>query len=89
MRRTLVIQNRLGLHARALEKLINRAREFGADLWIEKDGQRVNGKTSILGLLVLGAGQGSAIDVEACGPDADALLDAIAELIADRFGESE
>lgn len=89
VRRSFLIQNKLGLHARALQALIALAREFEAELWIEKDGQRVNGKTSILGLLVLGAGQGSTIDVEATGADADDLLDAIGALIESRFGESE
>ena len=89
VRRSFVIQNKLGLHARALTELVNRARCFTAELWIEKDGQRVNGKTSILGLLVLGAGQGSSIECEAIGDDAEALLDAIDELISSKFGESE
>ena len=96
-RRTFVIRNKLGLHARALEKLLDRVKSYESALWIEKEGQRVHAKTSgidnprmsIIGLLVLGAGLGSVIEAEATGPDAEELLGAIGALIDDKFGESE
>jgi phosphocarrier protein len=96
-RRTFVIRNKLGLHARALEKLLDRVKSYQSALWIEKDGQRVNAKTSgvdnprmsIIGLLILGAGCGSVIEAEATGPDAENLLDALGALIDEKFGESE
>jgi phosphocarrier protein len=82
------IINRLGLHARAAAKFVNTAGEYAADLEVERDGQRVNGK-SIMGVMMLAAGQGSTLTLHAEGEDADALLDGLEALIADRFGEGE
>ncbi|SFD26004.1 phosphocarrier protein [Thiohalospira halophila DSM 15071] len=82
------IINRLGLHARAAAKFVNTAGEYAADLEVERDGQRVNGK-SIMGVMMLAAGQGSTLTLHAEGDDADALLDGLEALIADRFGEGE
>jgi phosphocarrier protein HPr len=100
VRRSFVIQNQLGMHARAATALLLRVMEFEAELWVEKDGQRVNAKTSgaksklgegmsVLGLITLVAPCGSTIDAEAIGPDAEQLLEALGQLIADKFGESE
>lgn len=88
MRRTFTIVNKLGLHARAAAQLVKLAERFVADVTIGKDDQTVNGK-SIMGLMMLAASCGSKIDVEATGSDAEQLLDAIGELIANRFNEAE
>jgi phosphocarrier protein HPr len=80
------IKNRLGLHARAAAQLVQAVSGFDAEITVSKDGQDVNGK-SIIGLMMLAAGQGSRIDVAASGPDAAATLEAIAILIDNRFNE--
>ena len=82
------IINKLGLHARASAKLTQLASSFGADVWLERNGRRVNAK-SIMGVMMLAAARGSTVTVETEGQDADAALSAILELIADRFGEEE
>jgi phosphocarrier protein HPr len=86
--RDLVIVNRKGLHARATAKLVQTVDRFTCDVWIARCGEMVGGR-SIMGLLTLGAGIGTTISVAARGADADAALDAIATLIADKFGEGE
>ena len=86
MRRTFVIQNKLGLHARAAAQLVKLAEQFGSEVKIGKDDQVVNGK-SIMGLMMLAASAGSTIEVEAVGEDAEQMLDAIGELIASKFNE--
>lgn len=82
----LEIKNRLGLHARAAAQFVQVANRFEADITVTKDGQEVNGK-SILALMMLAAGIGSSIDVTATGPQADAAVAAIAELVELRFHE--
>ena len=86
--RDVEIINRLGLHARAAAKFVNTAGEYTAELEVERNGQRVNGK-SIMGVMMLAAGQGSTLTLHAEGEDADALLDGLEALLADRFGEEE
>lgn len=86
--RDVEIINRLGLHARAAARFVNTAGEYAADLEVERNGQRVNGK-SIMGVMMLAAGQGSTLTLHAEGEDADALLDGLEALLADRFGEEE
>ncbi|PLX86018.1 MAG: HPr family phosphocarrier protein [Desulfuromonas sp.] len=81
-----VIKNRLGLHARAAAQLVQTANRFQADVFIEKDGMEVNGK-SIMGILMLAAPQGSQIAVAVSGADSGEALAAIGELIDDGFGE--
>lgn len=88
MKRTFVIRNRLGLHARAAAQLVQLVSGYAAELSIEKDGQVVNGK-SIMGLMMLAAGQGSVIRAEAEGEDAEAMLDAMGDLIEAKFHEGE
>ena len=88
MQRTFVIKNRLGLHARAAALLVKLAAAYKADLTIARDDQRVNGK-SIMGLMMLAANQGSAIEVEAEGDDAAEMLDAIGALIDACFNEPQ
>ena len=82
------IINKLGLHARASAKLTQTASSFGADVWLERNGRRVNAK-SIMGVMMLAAARGATITIETAGRDEDAAMQAILELIADRFGEGE
>ncbi len=86
--RELSIVNRLGLHARAASKFVQTAAGFDADLKVSKDGREVSGK-SIMGIMMLAAARGSRILVRADGPDAEAAVDALEELVRDRFGEGE
>lgn len=85
--RALEIVNVKGLHARASAKLVEVVEGFDATASISKDGETVSGD-SIMGLLMLAAAQGSFIEVETSGPQAEALAGAIAALVADKFGES-
>jgi len=82
------IVNRLGLHARAAAKLTHLASGFQSEIWLSRSGRRVNAK-SIMGVMMLAAGQGTKVQIEAEGADAQAALDALARLIAERFGEGE
>ena len=82
------IVNRLGLHARAAAKLTHIASGFQSDIWLSRSGRRVNAK-SIMGVMMLAAGKGSKVMLEADGADADAALKALTALIANRFGENE
>jgi len=86
--REVEIQNKLGLHARAAAKMTQVAARFGADVWLSRNGRRVNAK-SIMGVMMLAAGKGSRIGIETAGADADAALEAVAQLVEDRFGEGE
>jgi phosphocarrier protein len=85
---SLEIVNKLGLHARAAAKLTQIAAGFASEIWISRSGRRVNAK-SIMGVMMLAAGQGTSVLVEASGADANEALAAIAKLVAERFGESE
>jgi phosphocarrier protein HPr len=82
------IVNRLGLHARAAAKLTHLASGFQSEIWLSRSGRRVNAK-SIMGVMMLAAGQGTTVQIEAEGADAAAALAALTRLIADRFGEGE
>jgi phosphocarrier protein HPr len=84
----LVIANKLGLHARASAKLTQLANGFAAEIWLTRNGRRVNAK-SIMGVMMLAAGKGATVTVEAEGADAAAALAAIGRLIADKFDEGE
>ena len=86
--REVEIVNKLGLHARASAKLTQVASRFQSDVHIARNGRRVNAK-SIMGVMMLAAGKGSKVKLEAEGVDADAALKALTALIANRFGESE
>lgn len=83
-----VIQNRLGLHARASAQFVKTAGRFRAEITVEVGAQQVNGK-SIMGLLLLAAAQGATLRLRATGVDAREALDALAALIDGRFGEPE
>lgn len=82
------ITNKLGLHARASAKLTQLASSFASEVWMSRNGRRVNAK-SIMGVMMLAAGKGSRITIEAEGPDAEAAIAAMLALIADKFGEAE
>ncbi len=82
------IVNKLGLHARAAAKLVNLATGFEADVAIEKDGKRVNGK-SIMSVMMLAASQGSMLKLHIDGSDEDEAMAQVVELITTRFGEGE
>ncbi|MEA2624804.1 MAG: phosphocarrier protein HPr [Candidatus Binatota bacterium] len=83
-----VIQNRLGLHARAAALFVQTVTPFDADVTVSKEGLNVNGK-SIMGLMMLAAGKGSSIDVEARGPQATEAIEAIRVLVDDKFTERD
>lgn len=82
------IINKLGLHARASSKLTQLASRFQCEVWLSRNGKRVNAK-SIMGVMMLAAAKGSRISIETNGADETAALAAIVELIANRFDESE
>jgi phosphocarrier protein len=85
-RRTVEIVNARGLHARASAKFVKAAAQFDAEVKVSRDGQTVDAQ-SIMGLMMLGAGSGSEIEIIAEGPEADAAVDGLAQLVADRFDE--
>ena len=82
------IINKLGLHARASAKLTQVAGRFGADVWLSRNGRRVNAK-SIMGVMMLAAAKGSTVVVEAEGADEAEAMAAVTQLVAERFGEAE
>jgi len=88
IRTNTTISNKLGLHARASAKLTKLAGSFPCDIWISKGDRRVNGK-SIMGVMMLAAGMGSEVTVEASGEKEQEAMDALMALIADKFGEGE
>ena len=89
MRKTTVtISNKLGLHARASAKLTKLAGGFACDVHMSRNGRHINAK-SIMGVMMLAAGLGSEIEIEADGADEEQALGAIVALIDDRFGEGQ
>jgi phosphotransferase system HPr (HPr) family protein len=80
------ILNKLGIHARPAAQFVKTANRFQSDIYVEKDGEEVDGK-SIMGLMMLAAGHGSVISVNAEGADADAALAALGDLIDRKFEE--
>lgn len=86
--RTLTVPNRRGLHARAAAKFVTIAERFGAAVEVCRDGQSVSAR-SIMGLMMLGAGQGSTIELQAEGWDAKEAIDALAELVEAGFHEQD
>ncbi|MCR6664794.1 MAG: HPr family phosphocarrier protein [Methyloversatilis sp.] len=87
-RREIEITNKLGLHARASAKLTQIASRHGCEVWLERNGRRINAK-SIMGVMMLAAAKGSVIIIETEGADADAAMTALVALIEDKFGEGE
>jgi phosphocarrier protein HPr len=84
--RTVEIVNERGLHARASAKFVKLAGSFDAEVSVTRDGQTVDAR-SIMGLMMLAAGIGSHIEIAAEGPEAQAAVDALAELVSARFNE--
>lgn len=87
-RKEVEIINKLGLHARASAKLTQTASRFDCEVWMERDGRRVNAK-SIMGVMMLAAAKGTTVVIDTEGADEDEAMQALEELIADRFGEEE
>jgi phosphocarrier protein len=88
LKTTATISNKLGLHARASSKLTKLASSFACDVWMSRNGRRINAK-SIMGVMMLAAGLGSQVDIETDGVDEQAAMDALRALIDDKFGEGE
>jgi phosphocarrier protein HPr len=86
--KTLMIQNELGLHARAATKLVQTASKFPCEVTVTKEGHEVNGK-SIMGVLMLVAGKGSTVTLRAKGERAAEAIVALTALIEDKFGEGK
>lgn len=85
---TLTILNKLGLHARASAKLTQLAGAFESEIWLTRNGRRVNAK-SIMGVMTLAATKGTVVELETIGPDAVQAMEALRTLINDYFGEGE
>jgi len=85
---TATISNKLGLHARASAKLTKLAGSFRSDVFMTRNGRRVNAK-SIMGVMMLAAAMGTDVDIETDGPDEQAAMDALLALINDKFGEGQ
>ena len=85
---TVIIINRLGLHARASAKLTKLAGSFACDVFTSRNGRRINAK-SIMGVMMLAAGMGTEVEIETNGPDEDKAVQALVALIDERFGEGE
>ena len=88
LHREVAIINKLGLHARASAKLTQVAGAFEANVWLSRNGRRVNAK-SIMGVMMLAAAKGSTVELEVDGSDEEAALAAIEQLFADKFGEAD
>ncbi|SDO01687.1 HPr family phosphocarrier protein [Afipia sp. GAS231] len=84
--RELLIINKRGLHARASAKFVQMVERFNAEVFVTRGNETVGG-TSIMGLMMLAAGPGTTVTVAAIGPDAQAAIDALTALIADKFNE--
>ncbi len=84
----IIIINKLGLHARAASKLVSKASGFQSEVFIDKQGNRVNAK-SIMGVMMLAAGKGTKVILEVDGCDEEDCMEAMIHLINNRFGEAE
>jgi phosphocarrier protein len=82
----IMIINRLGLHARPAAMFVRIASRYRSEVWVEKEGEQINGK-SIMGLMMLAAGQGSKLTIRCEGPDADKVMEELEELIQHKFNE--
>jgi phosphocarrier protein HPr len=85
-RRSVIIQNKYGLHARPAAEFVKRAHQFASDIWVRKEELEVNGK-SIMGMMMLAAEHGSEIVIRATGADAEEAVDSLSTLVTGRFGE--
>jgi phosphocarrier protein HPr len=86
MEKEMTIVNRLGLHARPAAMFVRIASRHRAEIWVAKEGEEVNGK-SIMGLMMLAAGQGSKLRIRCDGPDADKAMEELEELVKAGFNE--
>lgn len=84
----LIIINKLGLHARASAKFVSLASEFASEVTLKRNGQQINGK-SIMGIMMLAAAKGAEIEICADGKDEKKAIEALTDLVNDRFGEGE
>lgn len=84
--REVIVKNKLGIHARPASMFVRLANQYNCAVFVEKDGERVNGK-SIMGLMMLAAGPGSKISIHAEGTDASEALDALVSLVERKFDE--
>ncbi len=84
--RTATVLNARGLHARASAKFVKAAAQYDAEVKVSRDGATVDAQ-SIMGLMMLGAGPGSELEIVAEGPEAESAVEALCQLIADRFDE--
>jgi len=82
------IVNKLGLHARASAKLTQLASKYQAEVWMTRNGRRVNAK-SIMGVMMLAAGMGITVEIETNGERENEAMDALVALMDDKFGEGE
>lgn len=82
------IVNKLGLHARASARLTQLAGSYPCEVWMERNGRRINAK-SIMGVMMLAAAKGALVTLETSGPDEQQAISAISALFADKFGEGE
>ena len=86
LEKEITIINRLGLHARPAAMFVRIASRHRSEVWVEKEGEQINGK-SIMGLMMLAAGQGSTLTIRCEGPDADKVMEELEELIRQKFNE--
>ena len=86
MKKEIVVLNKLGIHARPAAMFVKTANQFRSDIFVEKDGDKINGK-SIMGLMMLAAAQGAKIIIEAKGDDAEQALKDLEALILRKFEE--
>ncbi len=88
IRTTATISNKLGLHARASARLTKLAGSFACEVWMSRNGRRINAK-SIMGVMMLAAGIGAEVEIETDGADEQQAMEALLALINDKFGEGE
>ena len=88
LQRDIEIINKLGLHARASAKLTQTAGQHQSQIWLSRNGRRINAK-SIMGVMMLAAAKGSVIGIETEGEDEEQAMKALVDLISDKFGEGE
>ena len=88
IRQTVTISNRLGLHARASAKLTKLAGSYQCEVFMSRNGRRVNAK-SIMGVMMLAAGMGTEVEIETDGDDESQAMDALIALVNDKFGEGQ
>ena len=86
LEKEITIINRLGLHARPAAMFVRIASRFRSEVWVMKEGEEINGK-SIMGLMMLAAGQGSKLTIRCEGPDADKVMEELEALIQQKFNE--